>query len=114
MEKIDSFNSPNDDLNEKEIQKLFEGKPNNKKIVIDNPAIQEIMKLAINSNLCLKDVVNIIHAYLYLSTGNIKKAKKCFPLKKRYLLQLDDFSNAKVALLILAELIQRYEDSDNC
>lgn len=113
MEKIDSFNSPNDNLNEQEIQSLFGNIRPENKIVIGNSTIQKAMELALESNLSFEDIIKFIHAYLYLSTGDNKKAKKIWPLKKKDFEQLDVFSNLKVALLVLVELVQALENANN-
>lgn len=76
--------------------------------------IDSIVCLAFESHLSFEQLIDFVHAYLFLSMENTKKAREIFPLKsKKKLIKLDQFESLKMAWSILSTLVDVVEKARN-
>lgn len=64
----------------------------------------ETVNLAFHYGLSIEEILHFIQAYQYLALGKVKKAKKVFPCKKKFLKNFDFEMNFRVALSVSLRL----------
>lgn len=93
---IDLPQSSNDDLQIPSTNEHFQ-------IILSEEAL-ETVNLAFHYGLSIEEILHFIQAYQYLALGEVKKAKKVFPCKKKFLKDFDFIMNFRVALSISLRL----------